>query len=928
MKKSQAEKNTSKLIQNGEYGELEFVSIDDETMAGNSTDDEALKVENDEKATEDSSEDEEIVEENYLAGEGISSQIINICRYWGIIAISLVYWELIMATQLGKWTPSGLFFLCFIPAQALMLTTFTGIGNKLSSKITLPIVLIVPGIYYLAQMVYIKTFGSLLSISMAGMGEDAIGNFGWAAVDSVKGAVLQIALLFLPILLSILLSIFDWIKIDSYKVVYRIGTLLGAVVLWLFAMLFIRCFGNDRLSPYYMLTSRSAVTDTSAKKIGTLTTGIAEAASYYLGVDVQATDEFAIEDDEEFESIVVEENDSVEEVEETEEDLKTPWMNEAIDFDKIANDTDDSKLKSLAGYFATRKPSTTNEYTGMFEGYNLIYICAESFWSYACNEEVTPTLYKMAHNGIVLNNYYNSFYNTTTNGEFAFSTSLWPDVSRNSKNGTNIGSFAQSSTKYMPQGLGDLFTAKGINSYAFHNYYGKYYRRILSWPNLGYTCRFTGDRGMYFSSNWPASDYELMLQTVDDYINDDQFHAYYMTFSGHGPFTSKNYMYNKNMPTVNSILGTEKYTDMARGYLAGELELEMAMKYLLERLEQAGKLDKTVIVLTSDHYPYYLEDEARDSLAGHVMDSDFEIYHSTCMIYNAGMSEPIEINNYCSNIDIAPTICNLFNIPFESRLMIGRDIFSDEAHNRAVLYNMSFIDDYVKYNFETGEAVWTEKGNSLSDEQKRKYIDRQLNSIENEYTASCRAIDENFFFDVYIASGLLSSEEIAQEKERASIAQNQDDTFNAEDEAEKAEKEAKKLLQQQIDAGLVTLDENGNPVMVMADPNAMQAIDPVTGLPVVAPAAGDGITDGAIDPATGLVINAVPAVQATDPAKAAPVVEPATAPATDPAATVPAIDPAVANPAPVTDAATANPIVETEPATGVVDAGAQNSIVQ
>ena len=68
-----------------------------------------------------------------------------------------------------------------------------------------------------------------------------------------------------------------------------------------------------------------------------------------------------------------------------------------------AKDKDTAKL---CDYFAGRRPTETNQYTGMFEGYNLIYICAESFWTYACNEKVTPTLYKMANNGIVLNNYY------------------------------------------------------------------------------------------------------------------------------------------------------------------------------------------------------------------------------------------------------------------------------------------------------------------------------------------------------------------------------------------------------------------------------------------------------------------------------------------------------------------------------------------
>lgn len=828
-------------VSNGDYGELEIYDF--------SEGEESTKEEKSSKS-EDIQED---VEERENPSD-LKSLFTNVLRYFVFIAVSLVYWELIMKTQLGKFTASGLIFVFFIPAQALFLTTFAGIGNRLSSKITLPVILAIPAFYYMAQMIYLRNFGSLFSVSMAGMGNDAVDNFGWAVTDSIVGAIWLLILILLPVILAIALPLIGIPKISSYSFLGHIIVISLAVVAWFSAVLFIRIFGNDRLSPYYLLTSSSAVTDTSAKKLGTLTTGIVEAGAYYFGIGNDGSAEFALEEDEELDdiedisSVVVETDIDSEEV--VEEIVKTPWMNEAIDFNKIASDATDSNLKSLASYYATRKASTTNEYTGMFEGYNLIYICAESFWNYACNEEVTPTLYKMAHNGIVLNNYYNSFYNTTTNGEFAFCTSLWPDVSRNSKNGTDIGSFAQSSTKFMPQGLGDLFTAAGIPSYGFHNYFGKYYRRSLSWPNLGYNCRFTGDRGMYFSSNWPASDYELMQQTVDDYINDDVFHAYYMTFSGHGPYTSKNVMYNKNIGAVTSITGEEKYNDMARGYLAGELELELAMEYLLKRLEEAGKLDNTVIVLTGDHYPYYLEKEARDSLVGYEMDEDFEIYHSTCMIYNAGMSEPINVDNYCCNIDIAPTICNLFNIPFDSRLMMGRDIFSSEAHNRATLYNMSFVDDYVKYNYETGEATWTAKGNTLDVEKKQKHIDNTLKSIENEYMAACRTIEENFYLNVYEMSGLLTADEVAKEKARAEEAQNMDETFNAEDEAEKAQKEAEKILQQQIEQGLIMIDAT-----VVTDPNL---VDPNA---VAVPAA---------DPNAVVVNDAAPVVDAN----LAPVVDP------------------------------------------------------
>ena len=149
-----------------------------------------------------------------------------------------------------------------------------------------------------------------------------------------------------------------------------------------------------------------------------------------------------------------------------------------------AKETADPNLQELYTDFANREPSYTNAYTGLLDGYNLILICAEGFWTYGIDADVTPTLYRMSHDGIVLDNYYNSFRNTTVNGEYALLTGLWPDLSRLAKGGVDVGSLPQSSSKYMPMGLGTLFEKEGAASYAFHNYYGKYYRRSQSWKNL------------------------------------------------------------------------------------------------------------------------------------------------------------------------------------------------------------------------------------------------------------------------------------------------------------------------------------------------------------------------------------------------------------------------------------------------------------
>ena len=771
----------------------------------------------------------------------------TVAKYWLITAVIIIYWEIIMSVQLGGPNTSSLFLLFFIPSQSLIVTALCGIGGTKCAKITFPIILLPLCIYYIVQTVYLHNFGSLFSISMAGMGADAINDFWWALTDALADSAISIALIVLPIVILIVLLCIkvgrgeiegsrdeqeaprdeqkgsrDVLKLTGYKWWLHFVCIVAGVILWMAAVGGIRLFGTGRTSPYYLYTSNSSTTDATASKLGTLTTAVVEAGSYYFGIGADRDNEFIYDDlndslyagDSESGSALssgilhipvypVEDylasigaySDADTKQAEEEKFVPSPRINEAIDFNKIASVTDSEKVKSLAGYYARQSGSTTNEYTGMFEGYNLIYICAEGFWSYACNEKVTPTLYMMANNGIVLNNYYNSFYNTTTNGEFAFITGQWPDVSRHSSAGTDVGSFAQSASKFMPQGMGRLFEDQGIPSYGFHNFIGKYYRRNLSWPNLGYKCKFSGE-GMHFTSNWPASDLELMEQSVDDYINEERFNVYYMTFSGHGPYTDSNYMFNKNIRDVNAIIGEDTLDSEARGYLAGNLELDRAMEYLLERLEDAGRLDNTVIVIAGDHYPYYLSDEGRDSLAGHKMDEKFEIYHSSCIMYNSGMAEPMQVDDFCCNIDIAPTILNLMNIPFDSRLMAGRDIFSNEAHNRAVLYNKSFVTELVKYDYETGDAVWNGAGENMSDEDKEDYLDRQLNSIENEYNASCRLVDENFMLDVYHMSGLLDDAQASEELAREQKVRDRDAVLNAEDAAEEAAKEAEKAAEE------------------------------------------------------------------------------------------------------------------------------------
>lgn len=659
----------------------------------------------------------------------IKPQIFTILKYSAIFFIALLYWELLLRTQTG-FESFSLYFILFLPAEAVFLASITGWFKRKRNRIATPIVLLLPFAYYVSQLIYFRIFGSMFSISMIGMGTDAVENFGWALWSTVLDSFWWIVLCLLPVIVA---AIFAFLApkryFKRYSPMMHVFALLKTVVLWSLAVLMLLPFGTSDTSPYAAYSSTYIDTDTASSRLGVLTNSLVEV--YHSIFGSSETQQEA--------TLVVPESQKKPEID------SSPNILSNIDFNKLGSLTDDSGKKELCNYFAQVNGTNKNEYTGKLKDYNLIYICAESFCQYAIDPEVTPTLYKMSQGGFVLNNYYNSFKNTTTNGEFAFMTGLWPDVSRDADTNSKSGSFTQSKDNYIPFALGNAFENQGVKTYAYHNFRGYYYSRNETHPNLGYTnLKFMGgENGMRFTTSWPSSDLEMMQQSVDDFINNPRFHAYYMTFSGHGPYSSANPIAVRNLNAVRSIVKDRDLTENAVYYLAANYELEKAMKYLLSRLETAGKLNNTLIVITGDHYPYYLTLNSLNSLAGKKIDSNFEQYESSCIMWCGGM-ETVKTDVPCCNVDILPTVLNLLGFEYDSRLLPGTDIFSSSDH-MAMLYNKSFVTDKVKYNASNGRAQWLGTAEQMTDEAKEKYLDYYKSITENRYAVSLKLMREDFY---------------------------------------------------------------------------------------------------------------------------------------------------------------------------------------
>ena len=410
-----------------------------------------------------------------------------------------------------------------------------------------------------------------------------------------------------------------------------------------------------------------------------------------------------------------------------------------IDFEKLAAISDTKDVQKLTEYIQSMEPTEKNEYTGMFEGYNLIYLTAEGFCPYAVDETLTPTLYKLTNSGFVAKDYYVPLWQTSTSdGEYVNLTGLIPDQQFSMK---------RSAVNVQPFSMAAYFNREGAKSFAYHNNTLSYYDRHLSHPNLGYIFKasklgeLTEEEWgssifqMEDAADWPSSDLNMMKATIPEYINEERFHVYYMTVSGHMNYDfTGNQMSRKNKAAVADL----PYSEEGQAYIACNIELDKALEYLIDELDKAGKLEKTVICLSADHYPYAMDVANLEELAGQPLEGTLDIYRNSLILWNSEM-ETVEIEKACSALDLMPTLLNLFGFPYDSRLFAGRDMLS-ECPAMVVFADRSFITDKISY-YKKDTSV-TQLTEEVTDEA---YLDAMKTQVRNMNNFSSRVINNNYY---------------------------------------------------------------------------------------------------------------------------------------------------------------------------------------
>ena len=388
--------------------------------------------------------------------------------------------------------------------------------------------------------------------------------------------------------------------------------------------------------------------------------------------------------------------------------------------------------KKLNAYVASLTPSKKNPYTGIFAGKNLIFITGEAFSAEAIDPELTPTLYRMATKGINFTDYYQPASAGTTGGEYQNIFGYLPM--------SGGKSFKNMADNYNYYTMGSQLDRLGYYGKAYHNNDYKYYDRHKTHITLGYSDGYMGyGNGMeeYVKKQWPQSDHEMLMGTLPTYIDKQPFNIYYMSVSGHGVYSSTgNSMSKKHWSRVSHLEGSEA----VKGYIAANLDLEDAMTYLIEELEAKGIADNTVVVISADHFPYGLEDNELSELYGYTPESNLQRDHSRLIIWCGELEkyQPIVVSSPTFSLDILPTLSNLFGTEFDSRLMPGRDVFSDAP---ALVFNTGYEwkTDYGTYS--KGQFVPKYPDIELPE----NYV-KNIKSIVSNKILYCRNCPDNDYF--------------------------------------------------------------------------------------------------------------------------------------------------------------------------------------
>lgn len=430
-----------------------------------------------------------------------------------------------------------------------------------------------------------------------------------------------------------------------------------------------------------------------------------------------------------------------------------PKLNSMFGYDKAK--------KSFNDYFANRTGQKTNEYTNIFKDKNILVIHAESMQNNVIGlefngEAVSPTLNKLAKEGMYFSNFYSQVsVGTSSDTELTFSTSLMP-----TKSGTAFVAYYNRNYNSIPK----LLSEQGYYTFSMHANKADFWNRRTMHKSLGY-------KKFYSKSDYEVtpetsiglglSDKEFFKQSIPKLVNInnkyDNWYGVMIMLTNHTPFSDTD-KYGEFAVDMKETITKEDGTteEISHPYMEGTKlgnyfksvhYADSALGQLLEDLETNGLLDDTVIVLYGDHdarlprkdynllYNYNKETNSildKDDPNYKEYDSyQYELGRKVPFIIwtkdMAGTKYNMEVKEVMGMYDAMPTLGNMFG--FYNEYQLGNDIFNVLGSNIVCFPNGNWVTNKAYYNSQKIEYL-SLNGEAISEEEIKKNTEYTNNLLD------------------------------------------------------------------------------------------------------------------------------------------------------------------------------------------------------
>jgi len=410
----------------------------------------------------------------------------------------------------------------------------------------------------------------------------------------------------------------------------------------------------------------------------------------------------------------------------------------------------DKALKKVKDYYVENSVSkSTNKYTNVFEGMNVITIHAESLQTMALNKsfngvEVAPFLTKMSTEGIFFSNYFSQVgVGTSSDAEFTYSTSLMP-----SSNGTVFVNYFD--REY--QTIQKSFSDKGYYTFSMHGNVGDFWNRAIMHKNMGYdkfysksSFKINEEIGLGISDKDFFKQVVPMIKEIND--KGENFYGTLITLTNHTPWNDLELMDEYDTTWKVEIDGEEVVRDYISDTTLGDYfrsvhYMDQAIEQFITDLDKEGILDNTVIVIYGDHdariskknynimynYDPYTDSIRNEDDEGYIDYNEYEYELDRkvpFIIWTKNEKIKKEIDTVTGMIDAYPILSNLFGLE-HNEFQLGHDVLGQKLKDNTVVFtDGSYVTNKIYYNGQNGE-IYPIDGATVDEE----YIQSNTNKAD------------------------------------------------------------------------------------------------------------------------------------------------------------------------------------------------------